>query len=491
MEFINYTRRDAVSSSSGIKSLSSRIGLLLNLAPGKKEHTFSGIGTYLEADVKEKNTSFMVKIPFFSAYKKNNFINKNGINYINPLAKTIIKNVTKKKASRFDLAAFKTYKTNELNSRISALGTTPEDLALKTELENERDNVIGAAKLNDSQKLIKNEIKYLDNIIKQGLDLRKYSNDTARKAAIKSFCDLCEFDELLKVQQKNLTWKQKKGINKINNKITKRVGAGLLALSLAFTGVHFSGLVVKAKEVWNFITKGSKTKTTQIVPTEAPEVVATREPVVTVAPTLTEREPIITVPPRTTETEPKVTMAPSVSGNNTFNSEAYEIAYNSNMQAFSGLKELFDSRSQYYGFSFEDMIEAYTCIEHVHEITISANQIKSYLAAARTLVNLAIETGIYNQLPLREETFAVLQNCFDGNLESGIDFVRNSFDAKKPLLDVITIGETESNLLYGNQLLSFNNEVYFNILNKYISAISNGTFVLSETEIAKIKTLIG
>lgn len=487
MEFINYNRRDVGSSgtaSTGIKNVRSITGLKLNLEAGKHETTFSGLGSYLEIDVKHKGTSKKVKIPFFSAYGKDKFINVDGFAFVNPLAKKVIDKVIKANVPTFELTDFQSAATAELNDRINALGTSPAEVAEKARLENIRDNVIANAKKKDSDKLVRDEIKYLEEVIKRGVNLRACSNDTARKDALTKYCNQFERLETLKAQLKKLTWTQKRGIRKLNNKIFKRVTAGAAAVALA-AGLVAGQIFEFPKHAWENVEswfRRPKATTTQTV---APTATPTSTPVVTVAPTA---KATSTIAPTATPTAVPTAAVAQSSGKYNFDSEMFTTAYQANFDNFIDYREIAEN----YGFDYQSLIQGYTYVEHAQEMNITgvrADDIQEYINQTRFFLSLLLSTGNYSQLPLRQETLDTMQDSLNENPAAGINFVSQACESKEPLLDMLTIGELESGLIYDQQLLDFNNNVYFKEIEEYKTRILNGTLEIAALELSKVKTL--
>ncbi len=490
MEFINYNRKDvssATTASTSIKNVRSITGLKRNLEDGKKEITFSGLGSYLEIDVKHKGTTKKVKIPFFSAFKKDKFVNTNGYAYVNPLAEKVIRKVVKGNVPTFELTDFQAAATAELNARIGALGTTPAEVAEKTRLENRRDNVIATAKKKDSDKLVRDEIKYLEDVVKRGVNLGACSNDTDRKAALVRYANQFERLMTLKAQAKKLTWSQKKGIRRFNNKHVKRIGAGLAAIAVA-AGLVACRIFEFPKHAWetveDWFNKPRVTTSQTVNPTQAP--VQTPAPTVNVtkAPTAT---PTPTVVP--TQVPTATPVAPMATSNkHSLNSEMFTTAREANYANFEFLRVF----AEQYGFDYDQLIEGYTFVEHAHDLDttgLSRSVIENHIVNARTLIALTLSTGSFDVLPLRIETQQTMQQCLNGDAAAGIRFVEQAHESGEPLIDAITIGEIESGVLYDAELLNFNQGVYYPELEEYKDAISTGSLNVAFVEPAKVLSL--
>ena len=490
MEFVNYNRKDvsaATTASTGIKNVRSITSLKLNLKSGKNETTFSGLGSYLEVDVKQKGATKKVKIPFFSAYKKDKFINVDGYAFINPLAKKIIEKVVKNNIPEFDLVAFQTDATNEINDRINALGTSPAEVLEKAKLENRRDNVIATARKKDSDKLVKEEIAYLEDVIKKGVNVRAYTNDINRKAALAKHCNQLERLIVLKSQSKKLTWSQKKGISKLNNKTLKRVGVGLAALAVA-AGLVIGRVIDFPKYTWNTIKNWFNKPKATVTQTVGPLKKASITPIPKAQQTPT-KVPIVTVAPTNTPIPTNTLVIQKIRRNlNTMDSEMFIVAAQANYDNFIDAKNYLTK----YGYNYEDVINSYTVIEHLHQLDttrLTSEDIHRHIANARTLVAMIVSSGAYNSLPLRSETFETMQDCLNGNPEAGARFVAICSEYNEPLLDMLAIGELESNLIFNQELYNFNVNIYYPEINEYKTRILNDSFEVTSVEPSKVKTL--
>lgn len=489
MEFINYIRKDvhsATIASTGIKNVKTLTGLKLNLEDGKNETTFSGLGSYLEIDVSNKGTSKKVKIPFFSAYKKDKFVNPNGFAFVNPLAKKIVAKVKKENVPDFDLTVFQTDTIAELNRRINLLGTTPAEIAEKTELESRRDNVITNAKKKDSDKLVREEIKYLEEVINNGANLAVCTNDTKRKEALKTYADQFERLMTLKEQLKTLTWSQKRGIRKLNNKVFKIVAAGAAAVLVA-GGIAIGYIKDFPKNFKDKVDSWFNSPKAKATETVTPTVLTT--PTATITETIA---PTATITPTATTTSTPVptiactdTPAPRKTGYE-IGSEMYNDSLEGNYNNFANYQEMVEK----YGIDFYSLIEGYTFVEHAHEMDItgiSNKQLDNYINNARTMVSIVVNNGDFYQLPLRQETMEAIQDCLDGSPEAGIYFVSNSCEAKEPLLDMLTVGEVEALCMRDQELLDFNVNVYYKEIEDYKNKIKDNSLEVAEAEINKIK----
>ncbi len=472
MEFNHYNRKIVSKSSSiskEIKARTSKIGLILK----KKEDTFKGLGAYLEVDVKQRNNSSnMIKIPFFSTYEKDKFVNIKGINYVNPLAKKIIRRVKKKTVEPFNFETFKAYKINQVDARIALLGDTPEDLEIKNGLQ-ELKNKINNAPEKYSCRFIKNEISYLDNIIKKGLNLRNYSNEEKRKTAITLFCDCCEICETLKQQKKHLTWKQKRGLNKFNNRITRRIGAGVVAGAIALTGSHLLGVTDAIKKLFNKDT--AKPKSTASTLIEDSKVIET--PKSEISETGFESQIVEQAPVESL----------------TINKEKYDVnnekfvsKRTANYEKYFYMSEII-GQSPYLDTTYNDMINSLTIIENIDELKVNSSELKNHIMNARNFINLSLAHNNYNELNLQTQTFDIMQKCFDRNYNLGIEFVNNGLESKTPFLDVLAIGQTLESLLDADKLNYFEN-LYYSEINDYCNAIIEEKLETSK-EVIKVLTL--
>ena len=470
MEFIDYTMKKATAASTYIKLVHSKQGLNLNLKPGKNERTFSGIGIYLEVDVLKKGSSSKVRIPFFNAYDNDKFVNINGYNFVNPLAEKIITEVVENKNPKFDLLTFQTVKTAELDARIGSLGTSPEDLAEKARLEHIRDDIIALAVKRDSQNLAKFEIERLEEIIKKGLNLSVYPNETARKTAIETYYN--QFVQLvtLRHQLKNMTWSQKKGLSKFNNKIFRRISAGVVAGGLAIGSV-----TLRFPEIFKNVADWFKGNGSSAIQTmqQGSQNGLTKE--AELAEQITRED---------------IGQSAIITSNKiSINSEKINEAYANNLNTYSGLRAIFAKYQSVYNFSFNDAIAGYTFVEHAHELEptgLNRNIVENYIIKTRTFLSLAMSQNIQESLtliPLQEETLSFLNS---NNLENIVSFVSNAYNNNTPLLDVLTVGQLLQNELSGTDLKYFD-EIYKNEIEKYCSAILEGK--LEPIKTAKVMRL--
>ena len=498
MEFINvnvsYVSTPGITT--GLKIVNSISNLEENLAALRAEKDLNGIGAYLEAEVSKDGLSFNVKIPFFLA-SNDELLNLDRKNKVNPLALKMLEDQALRNPGTFDLDAYKTAKTAEINARIAALGATP-DPDLLEELNDELDEVT-ALKKKDTQKILKKEIASLS--IKKKLDVSTLTTDADRMAAVQEYIN--EWKKLFayKAVLKNLTWSQKRGISKLNNKFFKAGTAIALAAALAVTTV-----TTKAFGIFNKKNTTSKTKQevfdntvrptatndsrtisevmeTRSTKTKAP----TKKPVVTYTPAPT-RKPTATYTPAPTRKPiviytptPEVTKEPK----NSLSSEFFDKCYKNNYSKFN---YLYSEISKYYNYS--DCITAYTIVENLNDLDvskISASNLKKYITNARALIAFAIESNNYPIDSMREYNYSIVQSCLNGQYDKGIKYVQNASESSEPLVDVITIGQFLE--AYMPEVTMFDSEIYYKEIEEYIDKIKSGKYQVSYVEPEIIKTL--
>ena len=470
MKIHNFVRKDvrtASAASTDIKNVSRLSTLSMNVNSNRRNNTYAGLGSYLEVDIEKKGARNTVKIPFFIPYTNSRFVDINGYAYVSPLAKKVIREALKNANPAFDLATFQADTTAEINARIAAL---PAGSPERTKLENRRDNVIANAKKKDSDKLARQEIKYLESVIKGGVNLRACTNETSRKAAITKYANQFERLMTLKEQVKGFTWSQKKWFRKLNNKHFKRATAGALVVALGLAigeVVDFPKNFIKSIGNWfkpkATVTQEVKDKDVQTKGSAATETIKV-EPKATTKPVVT--------------AEPKKEISNSVYKNT---SEMLEEAYIANQSNFIYLKPFANE----FKIDYEEAVKGYTFVEHIETIDttrFTEAEINNYINNARTFVSVAINGGGFPMLPIGDEAVNAVISSAKGNASHAIAFVQNAIENNRRLLDTIAAGESLTLVLRGEGLSSFITNTYYPELNGFKEKALAGTLTISQVK---------
>ena len=470
MKIHNFVRKDvrtASAASTDIKNVSRLSTLSMNVNSNRRNNTYAGLGSYLEVDVEKKGARNTVKIPFFIPYTNSRFVDINGYAYVSPLAKKVIRRALKNANPAFDLATFQADTTAEINARIAAL---PAGSPERTKLENRRDNVIANAKKKDSDKLARQEIKYLESVIKGGVNLRACTNETSRKAAITKYANQFERLMTLKEQVKGFTWSQKKWFRKLNNKYFRRTTAGALVVALGLAigeVIVFPKNFIKSIGNWfkpkATVTQEVKDKDVQTKGSAATETIKV-EPKATAKPVVT--------------AEPKKEISNSVYKNT---SEMLEEAYIANQSNFIYLKQFANE----YGINYEEAVKGYTFVEHIESIDttrFTEAEINNYINNARTFVSVAINRGGFPMLPIGDEAANAVISSAKGDASHAIAFVQNAIENNRRLLDMIAAGESVTLVLRGEEFSVFIERDYYPELNGFKEKALAGTLTISQVK---------
>ena len=472
MKIHNFVRKDvrtASAASTDIKNVSRLSTLSMNVNSNRRNNTYAGLGSYLEVDIEKKGARNTVKIPFFIPYTNSRFVDINGYAYVSPLAKKVIEKALKNANPAFDLATFQADTTAEINARIAAL---PAGSPERTKLENRRDNVIANAKKKDSDKLARQEIKYLESVIKGGVNLRACTNETSRKAAITKYANQFERLMTLKEQVKGFTWSQKKWFRKLNNRPFKIVASSLgvvaVVAGLAIGEViDFPKNFIKSIGNWfkpkATVTQEVKDKDVQTKGSAATETIKV-EPKATAKPVVT--------------AEPKKEISNSVYKNT---SEMLEEAYIANQNNFINLKPFANE----YGINYEEAVKGYTFVEHIESIDttrFTEAEINNYINNARTFVSLAINRGGFPMLPIGDEAVNAVISSAKGDASCAIAFVQNAIENNRRLLDMIAAGESVTLILRGEEFSVFLERDYYPELNGFKEKALAGTLTISQVK---------
>lgn len=470
MKIHNFVRKDvrtASAASTDIKNVSRLSTLSMNVNSNRRNNTYAGLGSYLEVDIEKKGARNTVKIPFFIPYTNSRFVDINGYAYVSPLAKKVIRRALRNANPAFDLATFQADTTTEINARIAAL---PAGSPERTKLENRRDNVIANAKKKDSDKLARQEIKYLESVIKGGVNLRACTNETSRKAAITKYANQFERLMTLKEQVKGFTWSQKKWFRKLNNKYFRRTTAGALVVALGLAigeVIVFPKNFIKSIGNWfkpkATVTQEVKDKDVQTKGSAATETIKV-EPKATAKPVVT--------------AEPKKEISNSVYKNT---SEMLEEAYIANQSNFIYLKQFANE----YGINYEEAVKGYTFVEHIESIDttrFTEAEINNYINNARTFVSVAINRGGFSMLPIGDEAANAVISSAKGDASHAIAFVQNAIENNRRLLDMIAAGESVTLVLRGEEFSVFIERDYYPELNGFKEKAINGTLTISQVK---------
>ena len=263
----------------------------------------------------------------------------------------------------------------------------------------------------------------------------------------------------------------------MNNKTLKRVGVGLAALAVA-AGLVIGRVIDFPKYTWNTIKNWFNKPKATVTQTVGPLKKASITPIPKAQQTPT-KVPIVTVAPTNTPIPTNTLVIQKIRRNlNTMDSEMFIVAAQANYDNFIDAKNYLTK----YGYNYEDVINSYTVIEHLHQLDttrLTSEDIHRHIANARTLVAMIVSSGAYNSLPLRSETFETMQDCLNGNPEAGARFVAICSEYNEPLLDMLAIGELESNLIFNQELYNFNVNIYYPEINEYKTRILNESKALA------------
>ena len=455
-----------------------------NLAAGKNERDFTGIGPYLEVEVKDDaGNNLTVKVPFFLASEKDKLVDAKKVNPANPLALQIMEEYYKTSCPKFDIEQYKTDEIKKIDDEIAALGATPDPDKLN-EL-NAKKAKITALKKKNTQRILKEEIAELENGPDE-IDLTGYRSNKQQVSAMLDFIRNKEKLIRYKENLKHLTWSEKTGFHKLNNKYFKRVVAIITALALGSSFVVV-GIVKDVFGLWSKA-KDSKPKNKIVTTVDDSEVLKTNgqnTSLVTAEPTAK-----IVATPTTTPTV-KPTKEPTATPKSKYgvNDSEFESNVKVNMAKFNGLEAKF---SKYKYYNYEECVKGYTFVEHLNKMDtskISRQTLEKYVVGAKVLIAFAIAENPVcpDYINMRENNHQIVQDILDGKYHSGVNYILNASESNEPLIDMLTIGQLE--MQYNPDASNFEKNIYLNEICEYEQKICNGDYIESELEAAKTKTI--
>jgi len=445
-----------------------------NLAAGKKEKDLTGIGPYLEVEVKEEKDSanLTVKVPFFLASNKNKLVDENVVNRINPLALRIMEEYYRSHYSSFDIEAYKSAEVAKIDDAISALGATPDADELAA-LNSKKAKVTALVK-KDTQKLLRDKVVELEEIPNE-IDLSKYRSTKAKVNEMKKFASKKE--DLIKTKStlKKLKWSEKRGFSKLNNKVFKRVTAIILAGAFAT-----SATVTKLFGLWP--KNGLFSKNKKVVSDQTGKNITINDDT-----TISEIAELV----KTTPTV-KLTATPTIKPTPTIQKYNVDSDYFKNLCAVNYDKFSYIEKNINKYYNYASCIEAYTLLENLDSLDtsrISKNVLKNSITSARALIAFLITYNpvCSDYINIREYNKPIVQDILNGKYDSGINYVKNASESSEPIIDMLTIGQLEE--AYMSNVSDFDNNIYYKEIDEYIKVIVDGSYKISYIEPAKIKSL--
>ena len=448
MRFSNISLdRNSTNSSVRVKDVRSKRKLKKSLLPGKNEVMLRK-GPYIKFKVKYDGSEQNIRVPFFLASKSGEkFIDLSGVNKVNPLAYKILLADAKINGSKFDDTDLEQYKTEEethLQSLIDASSDADEIAELtakKTSIHN--------LKRSDSRTVLKRIKALLEQELEQGLDLSVVP-DADKPTEIAEYCKGYELLALCESQLKKLTWSQKRGLSKLNNKFVK----GFIAIALAGTLVVTSyttrlfGLIPK---------KDSKPKNKQVSMYNKPS-----------------EEEYLTIGDTTKEESQVTTSKYKTNGDN------FENWYTANVTKFSN-ESLIKTVESIYHENISKMIKAYTMIEHIDQLNLTESELKDAILNTKRLISCDIQSG--NGV-FEKELIRIIGGTNSSNPRN-LELAFQYFESKPELLNMLIAGEVIDYYLPGETIVlngkSVSSSTFFQEYRKmvedYIKAYQSGTLL--------------